>query len=85
MGRREIFTDIDLERDRQNDAWGEQHYPWSEWLAVLGEEYGEVCQEVADLTFRRNDDPARLRTELIQLAAVAVQIVEHIDSEGATH
>lgn len=39
---------------------------------ILWEEFTEVMEE---------DDPAKLRAELIQLAAVAVQMVEAIDRE----
>jgi hypothetical protein len=39
-------------------------------LAVLGEEYGEVCQAALDW------DPDQMRAELVQLAAVAVAILE---------
>lgn len=40
------------------------------WAAILAEEVGEALQE---------DDPAKLRAELVQVAAVAVAWVEAID------
>lgn len=43
------------------------------WAAILLEEVGEALQE---------DDPARLRAELVQVAAVAVAWVEAIDRRG---
>lgn len=43
-------------------------------LAVLGEEFGEVCKELQDGGTVEN-----LRKELIQVAAVAVAWVEAID------
>ena len=44
------------------------------WLHVLAEEYYEACAE---------EDPAALREELIQVAAVAVRWIEDIDRERA--
>ncbi|MBF4625528.1 hypothetical protein [Clavibacter sp. VKM Ac-2872] len=44
------------------------------WLDILREEYHEALAE---------SDPAKLREELIQLAAVAQQWVEHIDRREA--
>ena len=54
---------------------------------VLGEEFGEVAKEVCDLitASEKNDDDAyrlhraNLRTELIQVAAVAMAWVEGLD------
>lgn len=43
------------------------------WRAVLQEEYREALAE---------SDPALVRAELIQLAAVAVQIIEAIDRKA---
>lgn len=44
------------------------------WEAILSEEYAEALAE---------EDPARLRTELLQVAAVCVAWVEAIDRRKA--
>lgn len=89
----EVLDDVLEERMLQNRKWGEQNHPdrrglWytraaeleqaaresleagPSWAAILAEEVGEALQE---------DDPAKLRAELLQVAAVAVAWVEAID------
>lgn len=76
-----VLGDVAEERRRQDEKWGgtpgidrrsDPHY-----AAVLGEEFGEVCQAWLE---RKVDD---LREELIQVAAVAVAWVEELDNGGA--
>lgn len=55
---------------------------------VLGEEYGEVCRAALEAQYAPTIGSAiewrgRLRTELVQVAAVAVAWVEAIDAEIA--
>lgn len=81
--RADIYAAIDAERTRQAEKWGGKH-PWGQGdcsspllapivkAAVLSEECGEVARAVLDL--HPNDD--QLRTELIQVAAVAVAWLE---------
>ena len=84
----QIFADIKAERERQNEKWGNQEHWLGDWMAILGEEFGEACKEVLACNF--GPEPKKhlplLREELIHTAAVAVQIVEKIDeaddSEG---
>jgi NTP pyrophosphatase (non-canonical NTP hydrolase) len=68
------------ERDRQNAKWGRRDHDPLFWLAILTEELGEVAKEVVEMN---GGDPlaglARLRNELVQLAAVAVAAVEYVD------
>ena len=42
------MNDVWSERWRQEQRWGEQHHPIAEWLAILGEEYGEACKAAND-------------------------------------
>ena len=82
--RRRIYHDISDERDRQAKTWGRPH-KWgtgdcssddvdqSVKVAVLTEEVGEVARAVLD------GDVHNLRRELVQVAAVAVAIIEGID------
>ncbi len=57
------------------------------WAVILGEEFGEVCRAIMEMKFaaQRLEDhsPHRrnLRKECIQVAAVAVALVEQLDAE----
>lgn len=105
MTTQNVLTEVEAERARQNEKWGEQNHPdrnsrdsdWPAFLtwpfdtcasrtkaqvdaeAKIGESnyttilLEEVFEALAET------DPARLRTELIQVAAVAIQWVEAID------
>lgn len=68
------------ERVRQDQKWGEQNHPPIEWLAILTEEVGELAKEVNEHRWReRPDSLAKLRAELVQVAAVAVAWLECLD------
>lgn len=81
---------ISDERESQNEKWGTQQHTWPEWLSILTEEVGEAARaanqahwpmrvinvQTSEFTRGRLSD---LRTELVQTAAVAVAIIEHID------
>lgn len=71
--------DVAAERQRQNEKWGVQRHEWGDWIAILGEEFGEACQEALRLKFDRSNRLLALRAELVQVAAVSAQIIEHID------
>lgn len=95
MSRAYILMEVLEERRRQRAKWGEQNYPdgtnadWIKtrdmaqsatdaatscgaltWLHVL---YEEVCEAFAE------DQPEALRSELIQVAAVAISWIEALD------
>ncbi len=44
----EVMWQVQVERKRQNRKFGAQHHTPFEWLAILGEEYGEACQAAVD-------------------------------------
>jgi hypothetical protein len=74
------LNDVAHERARQNAKWGTQRLSWPEWIAILTEEVGEAAKEAVDLHWNHDGAHiAALRKELIHVAAVAVQIIEHID------
>ena len=73
-----IFKSIIKERIRQHSIWGEQNRTPAEWISILGEEFGEVCKEVQE-NFLNNKSLDDYRTELIQVAAVAVQMIECLE------
>lgn len=76
-----IFLKVHEERDRQDAKWGgvpgidrrDDHT----YAAVLGEEFGEVCEAWL------SREMGALRNELVQVAAVAVAWIEEIDNGGA--
>jgi len=74
--------DVLSERRRQNQKWGVQDHTISTFHQILSEEVGEAAE--ADLKRRSPGDGegktiADVRSEYVQVAAVALQIVEHID------
>lgn len=86
------ITSILEERERQNAKWGTQRHSWPEWMSILAEEVGEAAREanqahwlkVADQSFKAPKVQA-LREELVHSAAVAVQIIEHLDEWLGVH
>ncbi len=74
-----VLLAIAAERQRQDDKWGVQRHSWPEWIAILTEEVGEAAQCAVNEHWHPTGDLAALRTELVQTAAIAVHIIEHID------
>ncbi|MGB0428949.1 MAG: hypothetical protein ACPGLV_00650 [Bacteroidia bacterium] len=90
-----ILEEIKQERVRQNQKFGEQNHKPIEWIAILSEEVGEAAKEALDHHFEYPEktesgkqecntelQAQRLkdyRKELIQVAAVAVQMIECLD------
>lgn len=71
---------IGAERGRQDSKWGQQNHDPQVWMAILGEEFGELCQAANDLRWPKSEmdaDPFRhALVEAVQTAAVAQAIVE---------
>ena len=44
-----VLAEIAAERDRQEEKFDEQNHPQSIWLAIAGEEFGEVSKEVCEI------------------------------------
>lgn len=82
-GRTEVaLTMVKRERQRQDALWGDQsgNHPF-EWMSILGEEFGELCEAVNETFFKNGTHPDRGGNEKIikettQVAAVAVAIIE---------
>lgn len=72
------IKDLILERKRQDDKWGEQNHDPCVWMTILTEEVGEVAKEALRMRFALGD-LALYRAEAIQVAAVALAMVECID------
>ena len=43
-----ILEEVWYERLRQDEKWGPQHHRIADWLAIIGEEYGEACMAYVD-------------------------------------
>ena len=61
------------ERDRQDIKWGEQNHDVYKWLAILGEEVGEVNKAALE------DNYNEIIAELIQIGAVTVAMIESLE------
>lgn len=73
-----VLHEVVGERCRQDARWGVQNHTGQYWIAILGEEFGEVCKAILE------QEVVDLRAELIQVAAVAVAAVESLDRQGVT-
>ncbi len=82
LGRRvrRALLDVAQERKHQDSKWGVRSHNGAVWMAILGEEVGEANRAVLRDVFDK-DGTADIRAELIQVAAVAVAIIEQIDTE----
>ena len=68
------------ERERQDAKWGSQRdLPNPTWLAILVEEVGEVAKAILER------DEEGLNKEIVQVAAVAVAMIEAIDARNGKH
>jgi hypothetical protein len=79
-----VQQDVTEERLRQDSKWGEQNHDPFKWLAILGEEVGESNNAALEaFNFKTGEwdleKLAHYREELIQVAAVAVAMVECLD------
>jgi NTP pyrophosphatase (non-canonical NTP hydrolase) len=69
------------ERQNQFLKWGNQNHDMMTWLAILHEETGELAQACLHKKFggSKSDDVLH---EAVQVAAVGLQIVEHLKQLG---
>ncbi|MBE37849.1 MAG: hypothetical protein CMP50_04300 [Flavobacteriales bacterium] len=73
MKKEEIVNLILLERKKQDVKWGEQNHSIYKWLAILGEEVGEVNKAALEDKY---DD---VIDELIQVGAVTIAMIESLE------
>ena len=83
-----VLDAIKAERARQDRKWGAVNTRKDElerWMVILGEEYGEACRCVLEVHPLQQQIPGdwmfKLRKELIQVAAVAVALLEKLDPQ----
>ncbi len=77
-----VLKSVVAERLVQEQKWGPQNHNQIVWLGILSEEFGDAAKEVNELHFRRDirkDQVKTLRAELVQVAAVAVAMIESLD------
>lgn len=77
---------VEKERIKQESKWGPQNHSPADWIMILGEEFGEACKAALEARFAgpyyKGDAKTKLieyRKELIQVAAVAVAMIECVD------
>lgn len=70
------ITEVLRERDRQDAKWGtdDNHEP-EVWLTILTEEVGELAECMLHKRFG-GPEAKNLHTELVQVAAVALKMLE---------
>ena len=73
MKKEDIVKLILSERNKQDVKWGEQNHDIYKWLAILGEEIGEVNKAALE------DQYDEVIDELIQIAAVSIAMIESLD------
>lgn len=86
--KQKVLDEVSKERERQDQKWGEQNHAPFAYLSILMEEVGEAAQAANDAhvwghgTDTRHWERVRLehlRNELVQVAAVAVAMIECLD------
>jgi len=73
MIKKDVINLILSERNKQDVKWGEQNHNIYKWLAILGEEVGEVNKAVLENKYDEVID------ELIQIGAVTVAMIESLE------
>lgn len=83
-----ILEAVHAERQRQTRKFGIQNHPIAYWFLILGEEVGEAHREACEHVFASRfpehyptdqERLHRLRKELVEVAAVAVAMIESLD------
>jgi len=78
-----IIEEVLAERVSQDVQWGEQNHNPFCYLTVLMEEVGEASKAALELRFGTEygtkPDTSEYRKELVQVAAVAIAMIECID------
>ena len=84
MSQFSVLKEVADERNRQENKWGEQNHSPEIYLMILGEEVGDANKAALEYNFdgKSLDD---YRKELIQVAAVAVAMVESYDRNKVNH
>ena len=73
MKQSQILNLIKRERERQDKKWGIQNHNIFKWLAILGEEVGEVNKSALENNYQE------VISELVQIGAVTVAMIESLE------
>ena len=73
MKQSQILDLIKKERERQDKKWGIQNHNIFKWLAILGEEVGEVNKSALENNYQE------VISELVQIGAVTVAMIESLE------
>ncbi|RPG60768.1 MAG: hypothetical protein CBD51_000290 [Flavobacteriales bacterium TMED191] len=73
MKKLEIIEFFLNERSKQDSKWGEQNHDVFKWLAILGEEVGEINKAALE---NKYDE---IINELIQTGAVVIAMIESLE------
>ena len=77
--REKALDQILAERTKQDAKWGVQNHDPFLYLTILVEEVGEFAQATLHTRFGDEGKAVNMREEAVQVAAVALAIVECID------
>lgn len=80
------IKDVLAERKKQVVKWGKQQVHSPEiWLAILSEEVGELSQAMLHYRYAEfpEDHLDKMRVEAVQVAAVALAIVEALNMRNS--
>lgn len=87
-----VLNEVFEERMRQETKWGQQEHEAPQYLMILGEEVGEANKAALETYFHNNQKVVEVgtanktyddyRAELVQVAAVAVAMIECLDRNG---
>ena len=74
-----VLDEILQERRNQEKKWGQQNWRCDLYYTILGEEVGEVGKAICEWIILKKGSVLDIRGELVQVAAVAVAMIECLD------
>lgn len=85
--RDDILAEINAARDDAESKHGRNWHNYPTWISLLAEELGEAAKEAHSAHFGGdyiNKASARLRAELLDVAQLAVALIEQIDEDAVS-
>ncbi|MGM9925688.1 MAG: helix-turn-helix transcriptional regulator [Bacillus sp. (in: firmicutes)] len=80
----QVLQDILEERMRQNELHGDQNLSPGQWLAVIGEEFGEICQALQENeAWAKDSDASDLYQSLILTSLRLVEWAETFSKQDS--
>ena len=78
--QKHVIQKVINERAHQDHKWGVQRHSPELWMSILMEEVGEAAKEILEENFSGYKSSG-LYGELVQVAAVAIAILEQLEEE----